>query len=241
MADKRITELNLTTDPQASDLFALVNSGETKRVPYGTVRDKIHESYDTGSLMVTGSISGTTLTFKKGDTTTFDIDISEATPGVGGSGLGWARYDDSQYTTSSAFTILSGQTEVLPNNSSFKEETYMNSAKSFYDSVSQKFQAENVGDVYSVVITFKAKAPNANQTHMDLSLSSTGATPYDRVSKSIIFAKGNDVWENIYESFHYYSDADFVTNGNQWVLEADGGSVQVADVIYFIQRTFNAG
>ena len=78
MADKRITELNLTLDPQASDVFALVNTGETKKVTYGTVRDKIHESYDTGSLMITGSLSGTTLTFEKGDTTTFDINLGNS-------------------------------------------------------------------------------------------------------------------------------------------------------------------
>lgn len=240
MPDKRITDLNPNINPQASEVFAIAGA-ETKKVAFGTVRDSIHQSYNTGSLMVTGSITGATLTFEKGDTSTFNIDISGATPGVGGTGLGWARYDDSQYTTSSAFALSSGQSGSLPNNSSFTEETYMNSAKSFYDSATQKIQAENSGDVYSMVITFKAKAPNANQTHMDLSLSSTGATPYDRVSKSIVFAKGNDVWENIYESFHYYADADFVSNGNQWTLTADGGSVQIADVIYFIQRTFNAG
>ena len=75
MADKRITELNLTTDPQASDLFALVNSGETKRLAYGTVRDNIHETYNTGSLLVSSSFSGTTLTFEKGDTSTYGIDL----------------------------------------------------------------------------------------------------------------------------------------------------------------------
>lgn len=240
MPDKRITDLNPNLNPQASEVFAIAGA-ETKKVAFGTVRDSIHRSYNTGSLMVTGSITGATLTFEKGDTSTFDIDISGATPGVGGTGLGWARYDDSQYTTSSAFTLSAGQSGSLPNNSFFTEETYMNSAKSFYDSATQKIQAENSGDVYSMVITFKAKAPNANQTHMDLSLSSTGTTPYDRVSKSIVFAKGNDVWENIYESFHYYADADFVSNGNQWTLTADGGAVEIADVIYFIQRTFNAG
>ena len=52
MADNRITELNLTTDPQASDAFALVNSGETKKVTYGTVRDTIHTTYNTSSLTV---------------------------------------------------------------------------------------------------------------------------------------------------------------------------------------------
>ena len=75
MADKRMTELNITTDPQASDVFALVNSGETKKVTYGTIRDTIHTTYDTGSLMTTGSLSGTTLTFEKGDSSTFDINL----------------------------------------------------------------------------------------------------------------------------------------------------------------------
>lgn len=134
--DKRISDLNSVTTPSDSDLLAIVNGGETKKITYA-------------NLMPVG---------------------------VGGSGLGWARYDDSQYTKVST-----------------------------------------------------------------LSLSATGATPYDRVSKSLVFAKGNDVWENYYESFHFYADADFVANGNQWRLTADGGPVEIANIIYFIQRTFNAG
>ena len=35
----------------------------------------VHPNVNTGSLMVTGSISGTTLTFEKGDSSTFDIEI----------------------------------------------------------------------------------------------------------------------------------------------------------------------
>jgi hypothetical protein len=100
---------------------------------------------------------------------------------------------------------------------------------------------QNVGDVYSMVVTFRAKAPNANQTHIDLFLTSTGATPYDRVSKSLNFAKGNNQWENFYEVFNFYADADFVTNGNQWKIFASGGEVHVSNAIYFIHRTFNAG
>jgi hypothetical protein len=117
----------------------------------------------------------------------------------------------------------------------------MNSSVDFYNPSTKKIQMENEGDVYSMVVVFEAKSSNANQTHMDLTLSATGATPYDRVSKSILFAKGNDVWENVYESFHFYADADFVANGNQWRLTADSGPVEIANIIYFIQRTFNAG
>jgi hypothetical protein len=117
----------------------------------------------------------------------------------------------------------------------------MNSSINFYDGSSKKIQIENEGDVHTVVVTFKAKSSNANQTHMDVSLSSTGATPYDRVSKTLVFGKGNDTWENFYEVFHFYGDVDFVTNGNQWKVQCTGGNVSIAGVIYFIQRTFNAG
>ena len=168
--------------------------------------------------------------------------ITGSIPGIGGSGFGWARYDDTQYTTSSFLTVVDAAAAiVLPNNAGNSIETYMNSSKVFYNGTSKKVQAQNIGDVYSMVVTFEAKAPNANQTHMEISLSSTGATQYDRVSKSLGFIKGNNEWENFYEIFNYYSDSDFVSNGNQWKISAVGGNVDVGNVIYFIHRTFNAG
>jgi hypothetical protein len=168
--------------------------------------------------------------------------VTGSTPGIGGSGLGWARYDDTQYTTSSFFIVTgSAAAVVLPNNSGNIIDAYANSSIAFYNGTSKKIQVQNDGDVYSMVVTFRAKAPNANQTHIDLFLTSTGATPYDRVSKSLNFAKGNNQWENFYEVFNFYADADFVTNGNQWKIQGDGGDVHIASSIYFIQRTFNAG
>ena len=168
--------------------------------------------------------------------------VTGSTPGLGGSGMGWARYDDTQYTTSSFLTVVDGAVAIaIPNNAGNIINTYINSAIPFYDGTTKKIQAENSGDVYSVIVTFKAKAPNANQTHIDISLASTGATPYDRVSKSLGFIKGNNQWQNFFETFNFYADADFVTNGNQWKIFASGGNVDIAGAIYFIQRTFNAG
>lgn len=168
--------------------------------------------------------------------------VTSSTPGLGGSGMGWARYDDTQYTTSSFLTVVDGAAAIsIPNNAGNIINTYINSAIPFYNGTTKNIQAENSGDAYSVIVTFKAKAPNANQTHIDISLASTGATPYDRVSKSLGFVKGNNQWENFYDSFHFYSDADFVANGNQFKILASGGNVDIASAIYFIQRTFNAG
>ena len=105
MADKRITQLNAVTTPSGSDVFAIVNSSETKKITYENVEKNIRNSVntssfvtnsqtgsfliasDTGSLMVTGSLSGSSLVFEKGDSTTFDIDLSESfiTPSQTGS------------------------------------------------------------------------------------------------------------------------------------------------------------
>lgn len=167
--------------------------------------------------------------------------VTSSAPGLGGSGFGWARYDDTQYTTSSFLTVTGSSNVAIPNNAGFSVTTYINSSIPFYNSTTKKVQTQNEGDVYTMIVTFKAKAPNANQTHIDIALTSTGATPYDRVSKSLTFAKGNNEWQNFYESFSFYADADFVTNGNQWKVYAIGGDIDIAGAIYFIQRTFNAG
>ncbi len=154
--------------------------------------------------------------------------------------LGWARYDDTQYTTSSAFTLTTGAGEqTLPNNAGNKIETHLHSSVSFYDSGSQKIQVENSGDVYLCTVVFDAKTPNANACHLRLQLDSTGTTPYERVGKDLFFGKGNDVWHQFHEVFQWYADEDFVTNGNRWKVQAFGANVIFANTIFFIQRTQN--
>ncbi len=154
--------------------------------------------------------------------------------------LGWARYDDTQYTTSSAFTASYTHGEyTLPNNAGNTIETHLHSTISFYDGITQKVQVENNADVYMCTVTFKAKTPNANACHMRLQMDSTGATPYERVGKDLFFGKGNDEWHEFHEVFQYYSDEDFVANGNRWKIEAVGANAYIANVIIFIQRTQN--
>ena len=154
--------------------------------------------------------------------------------------LGWARYDDTQYTTSSAFTVSVSSGDVtLPNNAGYKIETHLHSTVSFYNESTQKIQVENSGDVYMMTVTFKAKTSNANGTHIRLQLDSTGTTPYERVGKDLFFGKGNDVWHDFHEIFQYYSDDEFVTNGNRLKVRAVGNDVSFSNCIIFIQRTQN--
>lgn len=152
---------------------------------------------------------------------------------------GWARYDDSQYTSSSKFTVTAGAAAVtLPNNAATKIETFMNSEKPYYNGSTQKVQMSNNGDVYQMVIVFKASSAAASSVDFTLSLASTSITPYDRVSKTFKFAKGNNVTQNIYESFHFYADPDFVASGNQWKIECTGANIAVWDIIFFIEKSY---
>lgn len=154
--------------------------------------------------------------------------------------LGWARYDDTQYTTSSVFSLTTAAGEQpLPNNGGNVIETHLHSTISFYNGNSGKIQVENNADVYMCTVVFKAKTANANGTSMRVQLDGTTGTPYERVGKDLFFGKGNDVWHEFHEVFQYYADNDFVTNGNRWNIQAFGNTISIADVIFFIQRTQN--
>lgn len=204
MSNKRISQLDPVLQPNNSDVFAIVNQGETKKISYGTLKNVI------------------------------------APEGTTGSGLGWARYDDNAYTSSNKFTVGTGQTVTLPNNAATVYNTYINSSIPFYtDGIVPKIRVENEGDVYTMTVVFRYSAANANQTYGNIALESTGTTPYERVTKDFFFGKGNEVAHNFHEVFQYYADADFVTNGNKWTITAIGGSIQIWDIIYFIQRTQN--
>ena len=200
---RRITELTLELTPTESDLLAIVSDGETKRISYGTLREKILDEVH--------SIQG------------------------------WARYDDTTYTTSSAFGVNSDTQTVLPNNASGSIETHMHSDISFYNPDSQKIQVENDGDVYTMTVTFRARATENPSTGdgIYISLTNSVGTPYSRVRKDFYWPKTDLSWHYFHEVIQFYADSDFVTNGNQIKIGAVGANAEVAEIIYFIQRTQN--
>lgn len=159
-------------------------------------------------------------------------------PQTGTRNLGWARYDDSQYTSASKLSLADGVLTLLPNNASSVVRS--DSSISFYNSSTGKVLGSAVNDVYMITIVFKASAPNANQTYLTLQMDNINGTEYSRLSEDLTFPRGNDVEHNFHNIFQYYVDADFVTNGATWRVTSTGGSAQVWDIIYFIQRTQNA-
>jgi hypothetical protein len=150
-----------------------------------------------------------------------------------GSGLGWARYDDSTYTSSNKLALVDGVTVNLPNDAASVYRSY--TGVDYYNGT--RVLADNTNDTYVMTIVFKYSAPNANQTHIDLQFEGGNGTPYDRIRGEATFPKGNDVTHDYHQLFQYYADADFVTNGSYWQITASGGSATVWDIIYFIQKT----
>ena len=149
-------------------------------------------------------------------------------------GLGWARYDDTQYTSASPKTFTT-DAFVVPNNAGNVIDTHIHSNIEYYNN--SKIYAENNADVYAITIAFKAKISNANG-HLDLFLQGGNGTPYDRIREAVIFPKGANVEQSFAKTFQYYADEDVVTNGLEVKIQASH-SGSIYDVIYFIQRTQN--
>lgn len=152
-----------------------------------------------------------------------------------GSGTGWTRYDDGQYTSASKLTLAEDTETILPNNGASVYRSY--TGIDYYNSTTKKVLADAENDVYIMTIVFKCQAPNANQTFMRLQLDAVNGTPYERVGVDIPFPKGNDIAHEFHQVFQYYATEDFVSNGSQWKITATGGTAQIWDVIYFIQKT----
>jgi hypothetical protein len=149
-------------------------------------------------------------------------------------GLGWARYDDTQYTSASPFNFTTTAFTV-PNNKGFVIDTNINSEIDYY--ASNKLRAEFENDVYIVTIAFKAQISNSNG-YIELYLEGGNGTPYERLRDVVTFPKGNSIEHTFSKTFQYYADEDVVTNGLSIKMIANH-SGQIYDVIYFIQRTQN--
>ena len=148
--------------------------------------------------------------------------------------LGWARYDDGEYTTSNKLSLVDGVQVTLPNNAN----NIVNSpeAYTFYNSATQKVCALGENDCYVLTVVFKASAANTNTTHLDFTMYAP-VGDFERIRKVLSFYKGNDEEQNFHEVFQYYADSSFVSNGATLKITADGGTAKIWDIIFFIQRT----
>ena len=152
-----------------------------------------------------------------------------------GTGLGWTRYDDDEYVSGSELVLSNGVEVILPNNGGSIYRSY--DGIDYYDPTTQKVLGDNANDVYMFTVVFKAAAANANTTFLRVQLDSVNGTPYERVGIDFNFSKGNDVMHEFHQVFQYYITPDFITSGSEWRIESIGGTAEVWDIIFFIQKT----
>lgn len=150
-----------------------------------------------------------------------------------GTGLGWTRYDDGQYTSANKLSLVQDAEITLPNNAASVYRSY--DGIDYYNGT--RILADNLNDVYILTVAFKCSAANANQTYLRLQLDAENGTPYERVGVDIAFPKGNDVEHEFHQVFQYYADQNFVDNGSLLRVTPTGGTVKIWDIIYFIQKT----
>ena len=154
--------------------------------------------------------------------------------GGDGSGIGWARYDDTQWTSLNKLPLLNGVSLVLNNNAG--NIVLSDNSVNYYNGNTFKVLADKENELYMATVVFKYSAPNANQTFLRLQLEGSNGTPYERLGSDILFSKGNDITHQFHQVFQYYADSTFVSNGSQWVIAANGGNAVVWDIIFFISK-----
>jgi len=198
---------------------------------------KVQVDVDTDAIRNQYNIEeGAYVTTESGVWTVYNGEWVKLYPQAGvGTGLGWTRYDDDQYTSDSKLSLADSVEITLPNNAANTYRSYP--SIDYYNGTTKRVLADNLNDVYILTIAFKCSAENANQTYIRLQLDAENGTPYERVGVDISFPKGNDVAHEFHQVFQYYADQNFVDNGSFVKITPTGGTAKIWDIIYFIQKT----
>jgi len=198
---------------------------------------KVQVDVDTDAIRNQYNIEeGAYVTTESGVWTVYQGEWVKLYPQAGvGTGIGWTRYDDDQYTSASKLSLADGVKINLPNNAANTFRSYP--SIDYYNGTTKKILADNLNDVYILTIAFKCSSANANQTYLRLQLDADNGTPYERVGVDIAFPKGNNVEHEFHQVFQYYADQNFVDNGSLIDVTSTGGTAKIWDIIYFIQKT----
>ena len=155
------------------------------------------------------------------------------------SALGWALYSDTNYTSESPQTLTATIDNVLENNAGSNIETYKPTDISalYTNGVNPRIQSNNVGDAFTLRISFTASiSNNAGYASLkfDIGDGETDVIISDRV---FTFPKGAGELHNFSFTKSYYSLDTFITNGMR-VLVNPSHTMSVHNVSYLITRNY---
>ena len=197
---------------------------------------KVHAGTTTDAERLTYNIEdGAYVTTESGVWTVYNGEWVKLYPQSGvGTGLGWVRYQDSQYTSGSPLSLINETPITLPNNGTTK--TKSDPTQEYYNTATQKLIPSVLSDVYVITIEFKSATPNTNQCHLDLWFENGGGL-LENLNVSLGYYKGNATTQTFHNTFQYYIDQNFIDNGANIKIQSHGDSATVWDIQYFIQKT----
>ena len=147
---------------------------------------------------------------------------------------GWARYQDDVYDSNNKLALSSETQVTLPNNAAITTKSA--DFVSFYDNSTTKLLGDNLNDVFIITVEFKASSSNTQNTHLDLSIQNGGGN-VQNLDMVVPFYKGNNETQQEHKLIQYYIDQSFIDNGATLKIQSHGGSANIWDIEYFIQRT----
>lgn len=151
--------------------------------------------------------------------------------------LGWASYEDSQYTEASPLSLSANTAADLDNDGVNGVQTYEPPGVDLYDTVNRKISGIE-GESRVITVEFKIK-PTSGSTEKAEVWFDIGGSIGQIYRRIVSFPKGNGVEHNVVMTTAVYTLDTWEANGASVWIEADGPA-EVYDIRYMIVRTSKA-
>jgi hypothetical protein len=233
--------LNLTAEQvnnavnAAHDTADPVSQGSTKLVQGDSVYSAIEsqlDARDTGAAVTDGS------THLVNSNAIYDFVVAKIR-----SKVGWAIYQDSQYTVGAPLVSNNANTQVTINGLGASTiKTYLpTGVTDLWSTVDNKIFADQLGDAYDIRLDFKANPTTASDYAQVVFDIGDGGGPLPVVSRTIAFATASS--PSLFSiGFPIAALEDFMTNGCKIYFDTStsADNIDFYDIMLFIKRDFNA-
>jgi hypothetical protein len=147
--------------------------------------------------------------------------------------LGWAYYQDSQYTSASPLNINSTTTQITINGLGASTNTaFLPAGVSFFNTTTSEITPESVGDTFVLRFDFKLKS-SSNNANFDVLVDIGSASP--SFSQTFTVTKGINTEQRYGVVIHLYCLNTFLANGGQ-IKMATTNSINFYDMGLLISR-----
>lgn len=151
---------------------------------------------------------------------------------------GWANYADDEFVQGNPLVVSQGTEIVLPNNAATVIESQIPFDYTQLYSGSRVL-SNNIGDTFTVRVTFKAFGSNNNSgfnLKFDISALADGSNIISTIPTRMIAGSGQNNEQTYTTSFDLFSLNTYVDNGGVIRIQAVDGNLTIRDIGFFIER-----